>query len=102
MVKHVFDGLRSTENTHFIFPYIVDIAEKLEAYAKKQPDFEERYLYPLYSLVKECAEETSLMCKGDLEEQRKIWSIEWEYTDRMNAVTGADYDLQWDYENSNE
>lgn len=102
LIRHVFEGLRSTENAHFILPYIVDVAEKLEAYARRQPDFEERYLYSLYNLVKECAEEASLAYRGNRDEKEKIWEIEWAYTDKIEAITGADYNLQWNYENSDE
>lgn len=88
--------LKSLRKISYILPKLIEIAEKVEAYARTFPDFEEHGLYPLYYELAECAE---IACWEDdiaKEKKRELYDLWDKYQEKLDAITGKDYILSSD------
>ena len=91
-------SLITMKRSSMILPYLLSVAKKCEEYAQKQPDFEERDLYALYELVAECADDATYDDICSQENKRFFSSAEQKYRDKMDAIVGVTYHLNWESE----
>ena len=91
-------NLRRMQKSSQILPYLSEVAEKCEAYARQQSEFEERDLFSLYELVAECADEAygDTACSNEF--KRECSEIESKYRMKLEAITGTTYILNWESE----
>jgi serine/threonine protein kinase len=96
VLSDVINMLKSVQKVSYILLLLVEIVEKLEAYAKTFLDYEDQYMYPLYRELAECAE-VAWFEKGITKEQeREFEKIREKYQEKADAITGKDYVLIWD------
>jgi hypothetical protein len=96
--SQTIDALLCIDRISWGFPYLVEIADQLETYARTFPDFEERDMYSLYQKIVDCA---GWICRDTSvsdEKAREYDKIGDQYQDKLINIVSQDYLLNFDSE----
>ena len=96
LVARLVDTLSIMGKVSYVFPYFLDMVERLETYARSFPDYEERYMYQLYQKIADCAFEAACDKRLSKEQSREYRKVEDRYQDKLYVFTAQDYILNFD------
>ena len=77
-----------------MLPYLIQISDGWNEYAKKIDQHDERYFFSLYKSIAECANMAGCETSDNPDYANEFFDIEYRYRDKMNAIAGVDYTLK--------